>query len=335
MLRGEFRPWGSLSWVLAHLRAKKWSLLGCIATGERCLAAWEILASQRVLTHALMMEIHDEHPDGGRHSRFYEKTEAKLKNRMRDFVTAGGNKDQIAKFYLSDFHGRIVDATDSFAAGAGSNVIIDISALPKRFFFPMIRRLLSAGSIENLIATYSVPDRYADGQLAEDPGPWMYLPTFLPPDPEPEEKVLIVGLGYEPLGLRQVLQGKDFNLLFPFPSLSPGIRRNWEFVRELIPLLRHEPQRVYIYDVSETYERIAAMTDFGRRYAVVAPYGPKTTSLAMCLYAVSDRASLSPPAVYYTQPRVYNPDYSIGIKKEGGVPKVLAYCLRLGGRNLY
>jgi hypothetical protein len=282
-----------------------------------------------------MLEIHDEHPDDRRHSRFYERTEAKLVERRKSFVAAGGNDEQIARFYLSDFHGRIVEAADAFASDAGRNVILDISSLPKRFFFPIIRRLFVTRSIDNLIATYAVPDHYSDEQLAEDPGPWMYLPTFLPPDPEPIEKVLIVGLGYEPLGLRQVLQGKEFHLLFPFPSLAPGIRRNWEFVRELIPLSRREPQRVYIYDVSETFDRIAAMTDSGRRYAILAPYGPKTMSLAMCLYAVSQRTTENPPAVYYTQPKVYNPDYAIGIKAVAGNPRVFAYCLRLAGRDLY
>jgi hypothetical protein len=288
-----------------------------------------------MLARTSMLEIHDEHPNDQRHSRFYGRTETKLAKRKDSFMANGGKEEQILRFFLSDFHGRIVEAADGFAADAGQNVIVDISSLPKRFFFPMIRRLLRAQSIKNLIATYAVPDHYSTQPLSEDHGPWMYLPTFLPPDPEPDDRVLIVGLGYEPLGLRQVLQGKDFRLLFPFPSLAPGIRRNWDFVRELIPLNPPAPQRVYIYDVSEIFDRIAALTDSGTRYAILAPYGPKTMSLAMCLYATSELTSQNPPAVYYTQPKVYNPDYAVGIKTEKGGPKVLAYCLRLAGRNLY
>ena len=54
--------------------------------------------------------------------------------------------------------------------------------------------------------------------------------------------------------------------------------------------------------------------------------------LGMCLFA-----SLHPQstAVYYTQPRSYNPDYSEGVKVIDGQEQVFAYCLRLGGRNLY
>lgn len=38
---------------------------------------------------------------------------------------------------------------------------------------------------------------------------------------------------------------------------------------------------------------------------------------------------------WYTQPRIYHPDYSRGIAKYNGVDSVTAYCLRLGGRDLY
>lgn len=334
MLRGSFRPWGPLPWLLARLSAKRWTLLGCIATEARCLETWKMLRSLGSFKHALMLEIHDEHPSDHHPSRFYERTEAKIVHSKNAYFGAGGTEESIQRFYLSDAYGDIINATDQFAAAAGPNVVIDISALPKRFFFPIIRRLVRASSIRNLLATYTIPATYTNEQLAEDPEVWLYLPTFLPPDPEPEDRVLIVGLGYEPLGLTHVLQGKEFELLFPFPSLPPGIQRNWAFVRELGPFLDRSPQRVHIYDVSETYDRIMALTNNGNRYAVLAPYGPKTMSLAMCMYAVST-ATRFPASVYYTQPRVYNPDYTIGVGTAGAVPKIMGYCLNLKGKNLY
>jgi hypothetical protein len=39
--------------------------------------------------------------------------------------------------------------------------------------------------------------------------------------------------------------------------------------------------------------------------------------------------------VYYTQPRLYYPDYSIGIEKKDGVASVNAYCIVVKGRKLY
>lgn len=335
MLRGKYRPWGLLSWILPRLHPKKWSVIGGIATGERCLSTWNVLRSKQSLKRTLMFEIHDEHAEDHPHSRFFKDTEAKLATHHKKFIEAGGNEKEISNFYLADNHGRIIDATNSFAAAAGKNVIIDVSALPKRFFFPMVKRLLCTRSIENLIAAYTVPERYSDAQLAEDPAAWTYLPTFLPPFPEPEERQIIVGLGYEALGLRNVVQGKKhLHFLFPFPSLSAGVRRNWEFVRRLGVEAKHL-ERVHIYDVSEIFDRISALTNYGTKYAILAPYGPKPLSLAMCLYAVAYQTHDNRPTVYYTQPRVYNPDYTSGVKMDRGVPRIHAYCLRLQGSDLY
>ena len=62
MLRGAFRPWGQLTWLLRRLRPMTWSFLGSLAAEPRCLAAWEVLKSERRLKYARMFEIHDEHP---------------------------------------------------------------------------------------------------------------------------------------------------------------------------------------------------------------------------------------------------------------------------------
>jgi hypothetical protein len=125
----------------------------------------------------------------------------------------------------------------------------------------------------------------------------------------------------------------EIKLLLPFPAAPPGVHKEWEFVRVLEPNLakpKLDPIRVNAYDVSETFDRILSITDNGNKYAEFAPYGPKTMSLAMCIYA-----SQTESAVYYTQPRSYNPQYSSGVKLVKGKPQVLAYCLRLNGRKLY
>ncbi len=61
-----------------------------------------------------------------------------------------------------------------------------------------------------------------------------------------------------------------------------------------------------------------------------APFGPKTFSVAMCLYAIQKDS-----AVYYPQPTVYHPDYSIGIKNNEPSEAVNAYWIKQGGINLY
>jgi len=53
-------------------------------------------------------------------------------------------------------------------------------------------------------------------------------------------------------------------------------------------------------------------------------------SLAMCIFA-----TLTNSAVYYIQPRVYNPAYSFGVNYRSGVREIYCYCVRLQGQDLY
>jgi hypothetical protein len=53
-------------------------------------------------------------------------------------------------------------------------------------------------------------------------------------------------------------------------------------------------------------------------------------SIAMCLYA-----NLTDSPVYYSQPKVYHPEYSIGVQVRDGEAEIYAYCIRLSGRDLY
>jgi hypothetical protein len=74
--------------------------------------------------------------------------------------------------------------------------------------------------------------------------------------------------------------------------------------------------------VPNVYDKISSL---GKDKKVIfAPYGPKTISLGMCLYA-----SLNGSAVYYTQPTSYNPNYSDGCGKS------YAYLIKLDGALLY
>lgn len=91
-----------------------------------------------------------------------------------------------------------------------------------------------------------------------------------------------------------------------------------------------------MYDVPSAFDALRTVTRNGERSCALAPFGPKTLSLAMCLFAIaSDRAGREPVHVYYTQPRRYALDYTTGIKVVDGVPDIKAYCLRINGRDLY
>jgi hypothetical protein len=238
---------------------------------------------------------------------------------------------------LLDAHENIVSAVDKFLGLAGSDIIVDISCFPKRFFFPFLKRILAVQSIRNLVVTYTVPAEYYQGTLAEDHRSLAPLPLFgIEEFPEPKPQVAIISIGFVPLGISELVNpdqhGVEFKLLFPFPPGPPNFQRNWRFVAQLeetLPL-QSEPLRVEAYNVPDTFDHIVEITSHGKRPAVFAPYGPKPISLAMCLFAI---ATGSP--VYYTQPQTYHPQYSTGVKKINGSLLSYGYCLRINGRDLY
>ncbi len=134
------------------------------------------------------------------------------------YLDSGGAEFGLMTCYLGDMVGRYCDALTDSLRWSGKNVILDVSSLPKRVFFPVVKRLLQSRDVRNLVAVYTIPDKYSEEELVEDSQLWTYLPTFSPPDDEPKDKLLIVGLGYEPLSIEHATEGKDLSLDISFPS---------------------------------------------------------------------------------------------------------------------
>lgn len=336
MLFGSYRPWGMLPWLLNRLSAKKWDLLGALATGDRSLATWKYLKQKSFLKHLELLQIEDlPSPFWGS-----EATD-RVSARRDEFIREGGDPAFVSSYNILEPAGVINDIANNFINKSADNIIIDISSLPKRYFFPLIKVVLDKSASANIIVCYTRPlshDRQKP--LAIDPQPWINFTHFPLPYPEPKKKQLIVGLGYEPLGLPQLIKGEEFRgsdirLMFPFPANPEGYLRNWEFVRNLdsdVGPYLHQPIRVDAYDVPSIFDNIKSMTDNCNQYAVFAPYGTKTMSLAMCLYAIAypDKSS-----VFYTQPKSYNPNYSTGVKTIRGLPAIFGYFVRMNGKNIY
>lgn len=221
----------------------------------------------------------------------------------------------------------------------GSRLVIDISSLPKLFFFPAIRLLLKQESIQDLLVTYTIPMTYHHGSIAERPSEWRALPLFGPEThPEPKYEVAAIGVGFLPFGLPDLLKsdflGAKPHLFFPFPASPSTYFKTWEFVRQIeasLPLSSDDQLvRINGLDPSDAFDHICWLTEQNTKKALFAPYGPKPMSLGMAIYA-----TLTGSPVFYTQPRVYHSDYSIGVRCKDGRPEVYAYCLKLGGRNLF
>ena len=224
-----------------------------------------------------------------------------------------------------------------FIAGAGAHVILDISSLPKRFFFPICKLLLRSNTIRTLIVTYTAPIRYSSEPLAEDFQDWRALPLFSGSEDAENPEVLVVNVGYLAMGLPdQIEHGSprmDVKLLFPFPNAPASYQRTWQFLQSIEQNLRGaatQMKHVHAMDVSDAFDHLVSLSGNGAKRVLLAPYGPKPISLAMCIYAV-----LTESPVFYTQPRVYNPQYSYGIKTFNGSYETYAYCLRVDGREFY
>lgn len=332
MMSEPYRPWGLLTWVLGKAPSARWSLLGGLSPEDRSLTAWRTLSSAGCLQHNYMAVVED--PP----SRFTAQTTAKLSDRIAEFTSEGGDPAKECHGHeLFAKHAEIVDIVEGFIGAAGPNVILDITSLPKRYFFPMANRLLLSRRIDNLLATYTRPTSYTPENLAENFEPLQYLPLFAGIYPERSPKVVVVGVGYQIMGLPEQLEhygsGAAVKLLFPFPPGPPSFQRNWEFVRVLNKSINVIPANVVpiaAWDAADAFDHILSFTEHGRHAAAFAPYGPKPISLAMCVYA-----TLTDSPVHYTQPKAYNDRYSSGVATVRGVPETYAYCLRLEGKNLY
>ena len=324
------RPWGPISWVVDKLAARKWSLLGCLGPEERGLGAWQLLQNRGISGRSGFVRIE---PTA---ARFHSEYQQEMLKRTAELHSLGDPSEGILQSELFANASEIVALVDQFASICGPNVIIDISTFPKRFFFPFVKRLLSNGRVQTLVATYTLPVRYSTS-LAEDHRPFANLPLFGPnKHPEPKTDVFIVSAGFMKLGLSELLdpyKQVDIRTILPFPPGMPTFRRNWEFIRamkEVLPESLKSPTRISAYDCSDTFEHLKQFTNAGTLNAILAPYGPKPMSLAFCLFA-----NLSKSVVYYTQPAVYSPYYSIGTADWDGQLAAYAYCLRLDGRDMY
>jgi hypothetical protein len=340
VINGTLRPWGKPQWLLQmeSIKAKEWFLIGAISTQVRCLSMVRNQVNTFQLAHAAFLEIIDSQSD------FSDQTTARREaNRACFLAEVREDLRELHAYGLCDPLMRLKKLVATWVTGAHrKNIILDVSCLPERFFFPMLRWLVDSTEVENLIVTCMSPARYTEEDLAYNPEDWQYLYTFgVPPDSTPRAvKRVIVGAGFLPFGLPDLLR-KDYadrnievSVLFPFPATPASVKRSWEFVRkiELDVILKDDRQLVRIgaSDLSGCFDRINGITRDGSIPTVFAPYGPKAHSVAMCLKAIQMDAP-----VVYTQPAFYHPEYTTGVALDDGIPAGYAYALRVNGRALY
>ena len=331
------RPWGHIDWLLGRLGDRPWSLLACCGSEVRSIALAQHLGRRR-LRDVDIVAIHDAEPlDSHAHTE-------RLAARRQSLQDCGYGQDEIRDAELLAGLDDKLNPVHRLIAEGSTRLIIDITSFPKVWFFPIIQTVLNSNHFEDIVVTYTSGAAYSDS-LSENLAPLRVLPGFFADDARSSHDSIIVGIGFEPLGLIPLLNNQEFNkikLIFPFPPGPPGHRRNWMFVRRIEELTQNEqieaPDRVHIdmYDCPQVFAALCKMTNDGHDTAAIAPYGPKTVSLAMCLFALSVAAAGKPRVpVYYAQPHHYALDYTSGVRMRGSAPDVTGYCLRLGHRDLY
>ena len=338
MINGELRPWGQPSWLfrMPTLNAKKWFLLGCVSTQDRCKAL--LLHNRRSLdiVSCGFIEIFDS-PSG-----FLKDSKAKISANGLEIKTLLPANCEFISIGLLDPLLRIKSKIQSWVAASDGNIVLDVSTFPERFCFPIIRWLTEDPSVRNLVITYMMPDKYTDEDLGYDSQDWGQLPTFVDNSQSGGGLIenVIVGVGFLPYSLpdwlKKTYHGRNLkvSLLMPFPAAPSSVNRAWEFIRRIEKdmSLKDDSQiiRIAAHDLCGAFQRIDGITKNGTSPAVFAPYGPKAHSVAMCLHSLK-----YPSEVYFTQPTYYHPEYSTGMALHNGLPSGYSYLVRLNGVSFY
>lgn len=331
----KYRPWGKLSAVLGLSAIKRWHYFGCLGTEERSLCAWIYLKASGDIASEKFAQIIDVDSE-----KYRIQNKVEFDRRRNEFFQAGGASSSISvfdllaeRFYISSFL--------DFVRKSPESVVLDITSFPKRYYFLLLKLLVRNPDVKNLIVTYTSPGFYADDQpLYEDMEPWGYLPGFGwigEDEQKPESWVVSVGFLVESLR-REISDNppKKMKLLVPFPAPISVLRRSRRSVVELeegfdkTDLI--EKHRVDTLDMSMAFDRIVSLTDRPTKSVVFAPFGPKPTTAAMCLYALQREDTSS---VLYPQPTIYHPKYSEGIKGNDPEKAINAYWVKHEGDFLY
>ena len=227
------RAWGPLEWLLRKLPPVEGPVyfLGSLSSEERCIAVPSIAAMYSP-EKVRLLKILD---PPSRHSHKIEEKMKRNYGTLRDSL--GERLEDPLESFLFESDEVIVNALGFLdSCPSPLSLWLDITCLPKRFFFLLVKLALRDSRIQNLLVTYTqpAPGRYTDEHLAEDPGDVQPLPGFGLVGSDPEE--LRIAVGFEALGLPQLLgeyRDKRRLVLVPFPPGQPYSRRIWQTVMSI------------------------------------------------------------------------------------------------------
>lgn len=343
LAKNTLRPFGPLAWFFNRLQPQgSWSVLGALSPEDRCLTASIALQTRGITTRTTLLQLE---PTDLETNLELPEIRKKITLQLHNATTSGFEiRNQMPVLATSD---EINNLAFEIANECESQVLLDVSTMPKRYFFPLLMALCETDRIQTLVVTNTSPKSYGK-VLSEDASEWDTLPGFSAlGSEETSETTVMIGVGYQLLNIRELLERYArkpvrFRLMLPVPSLHPGFINNWQFIhgikthwgaRTSDGPRQVEPEiiRVPTHDVSLAFDRLVQHSQQGRAPSLVmAPFGPKPLSVAMCLLGIARQAGGQfETEIGYTQPRVYSPDYS------SGSSDVTAFCIKLNGRSLY
>ncbi len=340
MIRGNiFRPWGLYNNVFQSAPKSEWGFLGSISSEERSTAFYTQFIKENKCHKSIFFQLNQER------SRYSTQANSATATNYQSLIRQGVAPECFVQHDLNAPFNEYANFIDELIFVTGnSNLVIDITSMPKRLFFYSLRQALSTKSkLANVVVTYTEPEGYGKDALAENQRRWAPLPGFSGPKKIPHENKVIIGIGFEPLGLPELVatgefEGSQISLLFPFPSQPDRVAKNWKFARDLFPNINTDIVSIHRVDgvnVPEIFDSISRIGNFGDIHLKLAPFGPKPISLGMALYASKYSKGDNATSVFYTQPTIYNPNYSSGINYVNGCPAINCYCVRIDGKNLY
>lgn len=331
-----FRPWGELEWTLSLSARRSWRFFGCISPEVRSTSALLKVHQMNLLDSIEMLRIVDTVPENS------IDEEALISTRLATCIEEGCPVEPTTVALEAPLQNA--DWKKRFSFPADTSFCLDISSMPKRFFFQAIKASINAPNVRDLLVVYSKPVNYPEGPLSANHRDWETITGFGCEDPDKlidAASHLIVGAGFAVEGLHDYLEGGsgeiDVNVVIPFPA-EPwrSVRRSWETARLIeealgadagkgLSELKPVYHQVGALDTSTAFDKLLDLTKRGQSPATLAPLGPKPLSVAMCLLA--SQAGHFP--VYYAQPRTYRLEYSSGFKT------TYAYWIKHDGVNLY
>jgi hypothetical protein len=328
----KLKPWGPIEWLLPRTNISKWHVVTSSSFEDRCTALIEWMATTRnPVNSSALLRITNPPSDPWTIAKpFVEKNFDLLQKHL-----SGPSHHVINANLLGPLGSQI--RIESLNPDGFESVLLDITTIPKRFFLFALKQLANSPIVKNLVVTYTSAKEYPESALCENALPPTALQGFGRVHAAREKPRMIVGVGYMPLSVEELLeQAKHVKLdfLFPFPPASPAFRRNWNLLSMLMPqdIPRNtEIHRIHGMDAFEVFERVLAWGE--NRDLDLLPLGPKPHALgmAMAYMRLDGHAEL-----IYSQPQAYHHNYSKGIAKdELGRPRIHAYCLKLSGKQLF